>query len=64
MCPPTGSPLGVTPVEATADELAAADAVVLLVDHAAFEPSLVLAHARYVLDTKAHLPRAANVERL
>ena len=44
--------------------VAAADAVVLLVDHAAFETATVLAHARYVLDTKGHLPLAENVERL
>jgi UDP-N-acetyl-D-mannosaminuronic acid dehydrogenase/UDP-N-acetyl-D-glucosamine dehydrogenase len=57
-------PVGATPVEATAEELAAADVVVLLVDHAAFDPTLIVANARYVLDTKAHLPPAANVERL
>jgi nucleotide sugar dehydrogenase len=61
---PDRFPAGVAPVEATADELAAADAVVVLVDHAAFDPGLVIAHARYVLDTKAHLPAAPNVERL
>jgi len=61
---PDRFPAGVTPVEATADELAAADAVVLLVDHAAFDPDLVGTHARFVLDTKAHLPTAPNVERL
>ena len=57
-------PPGTTPVEATAEEIAAADAVVLLVDHAAFDPATILASARYVLDTKAALPAAANVERL
>jgi UDP-N-acetyl-D-mannosaminuronic acid dehydrogenase/UDP-N-acetyl-D-glucosamine dehydrogenase len=57
-------PVGATPVEATAEELAAADVVVLLVDHAAFDPTLIVANAQYVLDTKAHLPPAANVERL
>ncbi|MEQ1788777.1 MAG: nucleotide sugar dehydrogenase, partial [Acidimicrobiales bacterium] len=61
---PDRFPSGVTPVDATAEELAAADAVVVLVDHLAFDPTLVVAHARYVLDTKAHLPAAANVERL
>ena len=61
---PDRFPPGATHVEASAEELAAADAVVLLVDHAAFDPSLVLSHARYVLDTKGHLPIAPNVERL
>jgi UDP-N-acetyl-D-glucosamine dehydrogenase len=61
---PDRFPDGVTPVEASAEELAAADAVVLLVDHDGFDPALVLRHARYVLDTKAHLPHAPNVERL
>jgi UDP-N-acetyl-D-glucosamine dehydrogenase len=35
-----------------AEEVAAADAVVLLTDHDAFDGELVLAHARYVLDTR------------
>lgn len=51
-------------MEATPEEIAAADAVVLLVDHAAFDPGLILANARYVLDTKGRLPQADNVERL
>lgn len=43
----------------------AADAVVLLVDHEAFDPELIVREARYVLDTKARLPAdAPNVERL
>jgi UDP-N-acetyl-D-glucosamine dehydrogenase len=62
---PDRFPAGVVPVEATAEELADADAVVLLVDHAAFDPERIVAHARYVLDAKAHLPGdAPNVERL
>lgn len=51
-------------MECTTEELAAADAVVLLVDHAAFEPATIVAHARYVLDTKGRLPLVGNVERL
>jgi UDP-N-acetyl-D-glucosamine dehydrogenase len=35
-----------------ADEIAAADAVVLLTDHDAFDGELVLANASYVLDTR------------
>ncbi len=61
---PDRFPAGTTPVECTAAELAAADAVVLLVDHAAFDPDTIVTNARYVLDTKAHLPRAETVERL
>jgi UDP-N-acetyl-D-glucosamine dehydrogenase len=38
--------------EATPEELAAADAVVLLVDHDAFDLAAVEGHARYVLDTR------------
>ena len=37
---PDRFPPGATPVECTAEELAAADAVVLLVDHAAFDPDV------------------------
>ncbi len=61
---PDRFPDGAAPVPCTAEELAAADAVVLLVDHDAFDPDDIVAHARYVLDTKGRLPRAANVERL
>jgi UDP-N-acetyl-D-mannosaminuronic acid dehydrogenase/UDP-N-acetyl-D-glucosamine dehydrogenase len=57
-------PPGVRRVDATAGELATADAVVLLVDHDAFDADAVLAHSRYVLDTRAWLPRADHVERL
>jgi UDP-N-acetyl-D-glucosamine dehydrogenase len=38
-----------------AAELAAADAVVLLTDHDAFDGDLVVANARYVLDTRHRL---------
>jgi UDP-N-acetyl-D-glucosamine dehydrogenase len=62
--PPDRFPSGATPVGASAEEVARADAVVLLVDHAAFDPELIVANARYVLDTKARLPHADNVERL
>jgi UDP-N-acetyl-D-glucosamine dehydrogenase len=49
-------------VELSADELAAADAVVLLTDHDAFDLALVGRHARYVLDTRRRLSPGANVE--
>ncbi|NYI06003.1 nucleotide sugar dehydrogenase [Allostreptomyces psammosilenae] len=42
-------------VEATPEELAAADAVVLLADHDAFDYAAVAAHARYVLDCRRRL---------
>src|ERR687891_248524 len=57
-------PPGTNPVELTPDELAGADAVVALVDHDAFDPGMVVEHARYVLDTRGWLPIGDNVERL
>jgi UDP-N-acetyl-D-glucosamine dehydrogenase len=42
-------------VALTADQAAAADAVVLLADHDAFDLELVVQHARYVLDTRHRL---------
>ncbi len=52
-----------TRVELSAEELAAADAVVLLVDHDDFDLDLVVDHARYVLDTR-HRLSGAQVEHL
>jgi UDP-N-acetyl-D-glucosamine dehydrogenase len=51
-------------VDCTPAELAAADAVVLLVDHDAFDLAEIATHATYVLDTRNRLPRAPSVERL
>ncbi|WP_369206105.1 nucleotide sugar dehydrogenase [Streptomyces sp. PU-14G] len=48
-------------VEATVQEIAAADAVVLLTDHAGFDYEAVLEHAPYVLDCRNRLP-GANVD--
>ncbi|HWH34849.1 MAG TPA: nucleotide sugar dehydrogenase [Acidimicrobiales bacterium] len=45
-------PAPVTRVDCTTEELAAADAVVVLVDHDAFDLDLVAATAGYVLDTR------------
>jgi len=42
-------------VAPTAEQIAAADAVVLLADHDAFDLDLVVEHARYVLDTRHRL---------
>jgi UDP-N-acetyl-D-glucosamine dehydrogenase len=50
-------------VELTADEIAGADAVVLLTDHDRFDLDLVAANARYVLDTRFRMS-GPNVERL
>ncbi len=50
-------------VEVSADELDAADAVVIVTDHDAFDYDLVRAHAGYVLDTRNRLD-GPTVERL
>ncbi|GAA1252356.1 nucleotide sugar dehydrogenase [Kitasatospora nipponensis] len=49
---------GVVRVEATVEELAAADAVVLLADHDEFDYPAVTEHARYVLDCRRRLSGA------
>lgn len=53
-----------TPAVLTPEEVAAADAVVVLVDHDAFDQQVVIDNSTYVLDTRAWLPARANVERL
>jgi UDP-N-acetyl-D-glucosamine dehydrogenase len=58
-----GDTLAFPLVEATAEELAGADAVVLVTDHDAFDYDLVEKHARYVLDTRNRLD-GPSVERL
>jgi UDP-N-acetyl-D-glucosamine dehydrogenase len=58
-----GDTLAFPLVEATAEEVAAADAVVVVTDHDAFDYDLVAAHARYVLDTRNRLD-GVRVERL
>ncbi|MEU8230574.1 nucleotide sugar dehydrogenase [Actinoplanes sp. NPDC048967] len=50
-------------VAATAEQIAAADAVILLADHDAFDLDLVVEHAGYVLDTR-HRSTGPNVETL
>src|SRR5205085_12614642 len=57
-------PPGATRVDATVDEVAAADAVVLLVDHDDLDLDTVAAHARYVLDCRHRLPVSSNIEPL
>jgi UDP-N-acetyl-D-glucosamine dehydrogenase len=49
-------------VELSADELEAADAVVLLTDHDAFDLDVVATDSRYVLDTRHRLASRVNVE--
>jgi UDP-N-acetyl-D-glucosamine dehydrogenase len=50
-------------VEVTADEVRAADAVVLITDHDGFDYELISEHARFILDTRNRLDGPA-VERL
>jgi nucleotide sugar dehydrogenase len=56
-------PAGVTVVELTAEEVAAADAVVVLTDHDVFDYKMVGASGSYVFDTRNQC-RGENVERL
>ncbi len=51
-------------VELSPEELAAADAVVVLTPHAAFDLDAVVTHARYVLDTRRRVPAGDRVEYL
>jgi len=57
-------PDGVKHVELTADELREAAAVIVLVDHDAFDLDEVAATADYVLDTRRCVPAGAGVEYL
>ncbi|MFF9277364.1 nucleotide sugar dehydrogenase [Streptomyces griseosporeus] len=45
-------------------ELANADAVLVLTDHAQFDPALIHTHASYVLDTRRAIPAGAHIEHL
>jgi len=56
--------LGVDLVELGADELRAADAVIVVTDHDEFDYDAIRAHAPYVLDTRHRLDPAPNVEHL
>ncbi|MGV9706006.1 nucleotide sugar dehydrogenase [Streptomyces sp. NPDC003483] len=55
--------LNVPRVDATPEEVAAADAVVLLMDHPRFDLAMIKKHAPYVLDCRNRLS-GANVETL
>jgi UDP-N-acetyl-D-glucosamine dehydrogenase len=52
---------GVTRVDLSAEEVAGADVVVVLTDHDAFDRGVVLANARYVLDTRHWLGGTSEV---
>ncbi|HWC12393.1 MAG TPA: nucleotide sugar dehydrogenase [Acidimicrobiales bacterium] len=54
----------ITRVDARPEELAGADAVILLTDHDGFDYEAVPRHARLVLDTRRRVPPAPNVEYL
>jgi UDP-N-acetyl-D-glucosamine dehydrogenase len=53
----------VTRVEITGDEVAAADAIIIITDHDCFDLELVASRARYVLDTRRRIS-GPNVEHL
>ncbi|HYH51676.1 MAG TPA: nucleotide sugar dehydrogenase [Acidimicrobiia bacterium] len=57
-------PLGVELSSLTAEEIRAADAVVMLTDHEDFDLDLVVGHAPYILDTRRVVPSADHVEYL
>jgi UDP-N-acetyl-D-glucosamine dehydrogenase len=56
--------LALTRVELTEDEVAAADAVVIVTPHRIFDLDMVVRAASYVLDTRRSAPPGANVEYL
>ena len=51
-------------VDASDDEVAAADLVLLITDHDNFDLDRIVAHASFVLDTRHRAPRADHVEYL
>jgi UDP-N-acetyl-D-glucosamine dehydrogenase len=57
-------PDGVELIELTTDELAQADATLVLVDHDQFDAGLVRRHAQLVLDTRNWLGAGERIERL
>ena len=61
---PADFPPGAVAVALTAEEVGAADAVLVLVDHDAFDADTVVDNARLVLDTRGWLPVGDGVERL
>ena len=61
---PGQSPAGAVPVHLSQEELHAADIVVVVTDHDAFDWELVAAQAGRIIDTRHCLPDAPNVEYL
>jgi nucleotide sugar dehydrogenase len=57
-------PAGVTMTDLTADELAAADAAVLIVDHDGFNADIICRKSNYVLDCRRALPDEPCVDHL
>jgi UDP-N-acetyl-D-glucosamine dehydrogenase len=55
---------GTTRVDCSVAELHAADAVVMLTNHDAFDVKAIAEHARYVLDCRRAIPAGENVEYL
>jgi nucleotide sugar dehydrogenase len=60
---PSHLPAGVDMVDLTAEELAAADAVVILTDHDAFDYRLIERESSYVFDTRNRC-RGDHIERI
>jgi UDP-N-acetyl-D-glucosamine dehydrogenase len=58
------APPGVRRVDATPEQIVAADATVLLVDHDEFDYGAIATEATYVLDCRRRLPAGTNVEYL
>jgi UDP-N-acetyl-D-glucosamine dehydrogenase len=54
--------LALTRVDLTKDEVAAADAVVIVTPHRVFDLDMVVRGAQYVLDTRRSAPAESNVE--
>ena len=57
-------PSAIARAELSAEELRAADVVVVVTDHDAFDWDLVVGHARRIFDTRHRLARRPNVEHL
>jgi UDP-N-acetyl-D-mannosaminuronate dehydrogenase len=57
-------PSAVARGELSAEELQAADVVIVVTDHDAFDWDLVVGQARRIFDTRHRLPRHPNVEYL
>ena len=61
---PSRVPIGSRLVDLNKDELGAADLVVVITDHDAFDWALVASSSRLILDTRRQIPPATNVNYL